>query len=599
VEALAAEKSTEPTRKQLTKVRALVIEPNQQILKAIEAESGKSKQVPEEDPLTKLTDAGRVIEPPFNLFVLATLPERNTELGPCIEAMETNIDGFGHRLISRVKIDDKDKDGALEKKVVAERTDLNNFFLYAGMDDSFRQLRRNTRCDLESTGNGYWEVIRDAKGDIQYFSHINSYQVRLTAQDANPIEVDMPFLKINEDGSYEIERHKVWKSFRRYVQSRVITRSGYTTRGYQTRWFKQLGDPRTYDCETGDLVEEKQLASWKDTKEPMPNERKANEVVHFKIYSPRSPYGLPRFIGALLDMEGDRKASEINYVTFTNNNVPSIMITVSNGMLTAATIERLKEFFEGLQGDDNRAKAIVVEAEQIGEEEGESPEGQVKIGVEKLHSEQQTDAMFTKYSEANQLKVRVAFRLPPLFVGRSSEYSRAVAETSRRIADEQIFAPEREEFDSWVNRILFPEMGIIYHQFKSNSPNTTDNTELVRILSGSEKTGGMTPRIARGVLEDILGIELGDIPADKLDPDIPFSLTMAEAVKALGVSAAADMSEPGQTVTALKNVAGLLGDGAGGEDVIEALTVLRKQLEEAWTQEVEGDEEEHDHGDQS
>jgi len=265
------------------------------------------------------------------------------------------------------------------------------------------------------------------------------------------------------------------------------------------------------------------------------------------------------------------------------------MITVSNGMLTDATIERIKEFVESLQGDDNRSKILIIEAEQIGEEEGESPEGQVKIGVEKMTSEQQKDAMFTEYAKANQEKVRVSFRMPHLLIGRSETYNRATAEVSRRIADEQIFAPERAEFDSYINRILFPAMNVAYHEFKSNSPNTTDNTELVRILSGAEKTGGMTPRIARhNVLEDVLGVELPPFPPD-FNPDIPFSLTMAEAVKNM-----ADASEPGQTVTALKTIKAIMGEGAGGEDIIDALMVLRKQLEEEWTKEVEG-EDDHEH----
>lgn len=568
----------ESVGRDLPNVTAVVIEPTK-ITKALAAGSGQSKQVPEEDPLTVLADAKKVIEPPFNLFVLSTLPERNTELGPCVEAMEINIDGFGHRLISRVADTDKTSP-ALKKQVQAERTMLDNFFLYAGMEDSFRQLRQNTRSDIETTGNGYWEVIRDAKGDIQYFSHMRSYQVRLTSLEPDPIAVELPFLQVNEDGSFEIDKRTVFKRFRRYVQSRTITRSGFATVGYKTKWFKQLGDPRTYDNDTGDPVTDEQIRSWKDTGKPMPESQKANEAVHFKLYSPRSPYGLPRFIGSLLDIEGDRKASEINYVTFSNNNVPSIMITVSNGHLTEATIERLKEFFQGLQGDDNRAKAIIVEAETLEDEEGESPEGQVRIGVEKLHSEQQTDAMFVEYSKQNKVNVRVSFRLPPLLVGRSDTYNRSTAEVSRRVADEQVFAPERDEFDGWINRILFPMMDVVYHQFKSNSPNTTDNTELVKILSSAEKTGGMTPRIARIGLEDILGVELPDFP-DGFDPNIPFSLTMAEAVKNM-----ADSTEPGQTVTALKAIQKLLGEGSGGEDVVDALMVLRKQFEDEWSKEV-------------
>lgn len=590
MKALAQETTTEE-KKRRPRLRAIALDmTNQKLVKAIEAEPGKSKQVTEKDPLTKLARSRQVIEPPFNLFVLSTLPERNTELGPCIEAMETNIDGFGHRLISRVKTDHKDAPKELKEKVQAEKTRLDNFFLYAGMEDSFRQLRRNTRKDLESTGNGYWEVIRDARGEIQYFAHMKSYQVRLTPQEPDAVQAEMPFLKVNRDGSFEIEKRTVYKRFRRYVQSRTVTRTGYTETGYQTRWFKAFGDPRAYDCESGEPIPKDKLPDY-------PVEKLANEVIHFKLYSPRSPYGLPRYIGTLLDIEGDRKASEVNYVTLSNNNIPSIVI-LTNGVLTEGTIERLKEFFQGLQGDDNRAKALIIEAESASEsEEGESPEGQVKVSIERLKDQQQTDAMFIEYSKQNKLNVRVSFRLPHLLIGRSEEYNRATAEVSRRIADEQIFAPERDEFDSFVNRILFPMMGVIYHQFKSNSPNTTDNTELVRILGGSEKTGGMTPRIARhNVLEDILGIELPPFDPKKFDPDIPFSLTMAEAVKNLGVAAGADKTEPGQTITALKGLKAILGEGAAGEDVIEALMVLRKQLEEKWSAEVGSEEEEDETG---
>ena len=114
-----------------------------------------------------------------------------------------------------------------------------------------------------------------------------------------------------------------------------------------------------------------------------------------------------------------------------------------------------------------------------------------------------------------------------------------------------------------------------YHVFKSNSPNTTDNSELVRILSGAEKTGGMTPRIARQVLEDILGIDLPPFTAD-FDPDTPFSLTMAQAVKNQ-----ADPTEPGQQVTALKSMMGW-GDNEVGEEALALAEVLREEIEKLW-----------------
>jgi len=197
--------------------------------------------------------------------------------------------------------------------------------------------------------------------------------------------------------------------------------------------------------------------------------------------------------------------------------------------------------------------------------------GNMKIEIKPLTSDQHKDALFQNYSANNQDKIRRAFRLPPIFVGRSDDYTRSTAESSRRLADEQVFGPERLVWDELMNRVIFPEMGFTYHKYKSNTPNTTDNEQLVNILAGAEKTGGMTPRIARMMLEEILGQTLPGFkpyePKDKeteeannFDPDAPFSLSMAAAVKN-----EADAAEPGQQVTALKAL-GIVG----AEDVVGA-----------------------------
>jgi len=105
-------------------------------------------------------------------------------------------------------------------------------------------------------------------------------------------------------------------------------------------------------------------------------------------------------------------------------------------------------------------------------------------------------------------------------------------------------------------------------------------------LAGAEKTGGMTPRIARVLLEDILGIELPEF-SDKVDPDVPFSLIMAEAVKNK-----ADTTEPGQQVTAIKST---------GDPLIDHLLSIHKEIDGDWKKFIDEDEdsgENHDHEDE-
>ena len=897
-------------------LRALVFPVKKQIADRTMA----SKELPE-DPFEQLISDGQVLIPPFDLLTLTMLNEQSSELGPCIDAMVANIDGFGHRFLSRIKKDSEKPDEELDKTVQTEKVRLENFFAYACLSDSFRSFRKRLRKDLESCGNAWFEVIRGPSGDIQGFNHLPCYQMRLGVAEAVATLVDMPVLEMQQDNSIEVKTIKAWRRFRRHCQSRISCfKNVQVSSGFETRWFKDFGDPRTFDNTSGREVKDAELAK-------MSESSKASEAIHMKLYCSRSPYGLPRFIGNLLAIFGDRSSEEINYITFKNNNIPSMAMLVSNGQLTSATIGRISEFVESqIQGSDNYSKFLIVEAESAFEGEDSNP---VKIDIKPLTKEQHSDELFQQYSKNNQDKIRRAFRLPPILVGRADDYTRAcysedtqtlteqgwkyyweieegeliatlnpdslqlqyrepiggihlydydgpmmhfenrntdvlvtpehwmwikanlgfekvrakdieanrfsfmssafsrepllqaerfveipemilndgpnagtrgkvqiplslwvefvscfvadgsttpefvggkrrcmynislsakkerkvevfkriysqlkelgfrvfepatdkngmvhfiladkvlwkmlrdncgrkasekrlpmeflhydsdtlslslrnlqntdgtidsregrtswsysttsqeladqvqmmaihlghranmvmtkgkgnksdcyrvlitpdriehlvtseqieeewysgkvycyevpghlfftrregkvtvqgnTADTSRRLADEQVFAPERDDFDDMLNRIIFPAMGIKYHKYHSNSPNTTDNSELVSILAGAERTGGMTPRIARMILEDVLSIELPDFPTD-FPQDLPFSMTMAEAVKNQ-----AQPTEVGQQVTALKTIEMLTGSD---QHFVDRLAAIQKRLDQEWSE---------------
>jgi PBSX family phage portal protein len=528
------------------------------------------------DPILSMINEGKVIEPPFDMLVLSMLPEQNTEMNQCVEAMMNNIDGFGYRFVPRIRMQAAGIPEVMKAAVREEKVKLENFFMYAIIEYSFTEFRKRLRKDLETTGNAGFEVIRNAAGTIQGFTHIPSHQIRLSAVEDNPIEVKWPILELQLDNSVKITTINIWKRFRKYVQTKATqTRNLTILGGYKCRWYKEFGDPRVYDNETGELITTPEKIA------AMPVTRRANELIHITLYSARTPYGLPRYIGNLLSIFGDRASEEINYTTFKNNNIPSMVVMVSNGQLTQGSIERISTFVESqIVGSDNYSKFLILEAEGV--EEGEDA-GQVKMEIKPLVEHQHKDALFQKYSSNNQDKVRRVWRLPPIFVGRSDDYTRATAEASRRLADEQLFAPERDDFDDMINRILFPHMGVVYHKFKSNTPNTTDNSELVSILSTSEKTGGINPKIARGILSEILGQELPDFPVD-FPADVPFSLTMAEAVKNM-----ASAVEPGQQVTALKMIKALTGDDGdllNEDQVIDKLLAINKKIEDQWRGDV-------------
>lgn len=473
-----------------------------------------------EDPWAQLE--GQVLSPPFNLTVLAGMPENGSELGSCIEAMVTNIDSFGHRLEPRSEVDDETPD-KIKKDLRNEERRAWNFFTNCTYDNmTFTMARRRMRKDLEATGNGYWEVIAKPSDPARTpvgVNHIPSQTVRLLAMDIAYTPYEEPYLEWVGDHEYHWKTRTAYKRFRRYVQIKEGKKV----------YFKEFGDPRHLHRETGE---------YETAEKPVPVNLRGTELIHFKLYCSSSPYGVPRWMGALFCVYGTRAADEINYVTFKNNHVPSMAILVSNGQLTQESIERVTEYIQAqVAGDDNRSKFVVIEGEPATEGLKESPN--VKIDIKPLREVQQSDAMFVQYTKGNNERTRRSFRLPPLLVGAAEEYTRATADAARRVADEQVFQPERDEFDSTMDRTLLARLRIAAHHFKSNSPATTDTTELVNILAQSERTGGLTPNLARMIISSIFGRSLGrlkktEVDGTTFDPDMPFTLTLAQAVKNAG-----------------------------------------------------------------
>lgn len=507
-----------------------------------DAQKGDSRAL--SNPWDAVESVDGIIPPPLCPWALELMVETNTELPSSIAAMEVNVAGFGWRLKRLPGVTDS-------TKVEKEREDLHEFLTYADYDNqSFTSLRRSSRVDLETTGNWYWEVTRDRIGNPYGFRLLPSHTMRLTKIDRWPTKVD----QVRPTGSGNDRSTKIirrWRHFKRFVQASVTVASDEP----ELIYFKEYGDPRPLNWRTGEY----------GTKEsPVHVDDLATDLLHFKIHSSRTPYGLPRWAGTILTVQGLRLAEEINFTTFQNNNIPSLAIMVSNGALTDATVDRLTKFMESnVQGDDSYSKIVVIEAVPSSDaEDGDS--SQVRMTLEPLKGVQHTDELFQTYDENGRGKIRRTFRLPPIFSGDSASYERNTAETSRKLADEQVFNPERMDEDWVINRILV-DMGALYHRFETNTPNVTNDKDLIEVMKVAEKTGAMTPALGRSMVEDIMGKDLGPVDPS-INPDVPFSLTIAERIKNQ-----AQPTEPGQQVTAMKALrhAGLAEDWGDVIDLVE------------------------------
>lgn len=468
-----------------------------------EQENAPVSRGDEEDPFQSLTGSQKIISPPYNLTGFSHYPHESNELGQNIRAMVVNTVGFGWNLKEiempeEVRVD-------LEKEIEEERFRLLHFLKNVHPFESLTCLRKKEHQDKYTCGNGYLELIKNMKGELVGLEHIPGHSIRLCSREEIPTEVEIK--EYRAENSFEEETRTVYFRFRKFVMVRCD----------KPVFFKEAGDPRIMHKDTGEYGEEKDI----------PFKFRATALIHNKIYDPTTPYGLPFYIGNLLSLEGSRSSEEINYSTLNSNAIPSAIVIVENGMLTEDSISRLQEFVEDqIQSDNNYSKFLLLEGET--QDEGAMQPSNFRIKIEPMKRLQQSDELFQEYDENNRKKLRQSFRLPPIFTGGTTEFNRATADTSRDVADEQVFAPERDDADGLMNRHVLGALGARFHRVKSLNPNITDDIELIRLMGISERSGAMTPRRADRIVRDVFGSDIGPMPQG-IDLDVPFSVQFANA----------------------------------------------------------------------
>jgi hypothetical protein len=219
-----------------------------------------------EDTAAAFTSAGALI-PPYDPETLCLLVEHSNSLRQNVDAYATNIDGNGYRFDAVIDFDAEDArskvaDAITLERLAAreartlpegmsttpsaeevsarftelrqaarvERARLDAFFDFACFDHSFVDLRRRTRQDLEVTGNAFWEVLRDGKGDLARLVYVPSYTVRLLPLDREAVEVT--------------ERARVSPVSFDTVRSRRRMRRYVQVQSTECVYFKSFGDPR-------------------------------------------------------------------------------------------------------------------------------------------------------------------------------------------------------------------------------------------------------------------------------------------------------------------------------------------------------------------
>jgi len=499
-----------------------------------------SNQVNREEATTAFLEAG-ALEPPYDPEMLGMLFEHSNSLRQNIDAYATNIDAFGHVFIPVIDLEAEDAEERVKQSLASEmeteptpedvaarmkelpslmaeeKSKLNLFFEFCTQDMSFVTLRRITREDREVTGNCYWEVLRDSAGEIAEFVYMPAYTVRLLPAQSTLRPVPSQ-IKVSDFEYQQVTRLKRCRLFVQIVET-------------QLAFFKEYGDPYVYSSKTGRPYKDAEALKLAE-----PDVRPATEILHFKVHSSRSPYGVPRWIGNLLSVLGSRQAEEVNFLYFENKSVPPMAVLVSGGKMGADAVKRIEDYVANhIKGKRNFHKMLILEAEPAAGAQGDAA-AKIRIQIVPLLGNQHNDALFKDYDAANADKVGQAFRLPRMLRGDIRDFNKSTAEAALTFAEMQIFQPEREEFDFLFNRRILPEMGIKYWRFRSLAPITRDPVAMSTMVKDLVNANVLTPAEGRLIAQDIFNRDFKKIDEEWTKQPMPMTLAGITAGEGTGTA---------------------------------------------------------------
>jgi len=384
------------------------------------------------------------------------------------------------------KIDESIKTQAKEEWVT-----LDNFYKYCNFDQSFTDIIQRMIDDREYLGFGCIEVLENIKGSPAGFEYIPAHTLKISKLDPDPQVVQLAIVGSNGKNT-KVSFQKRFRKFKQEVDNVIV-------------YFKEFGDPRDLDRETG---------TYGTDEISIDPAKTASGLIMFSNEVPYSVYGLPRWIGNYMGMTGSRKAEELNYRYFIHGRHTPLAILINNGSLTESSMEVIKGYVNGVEGVDNAFGYLVLEATGFEDDTGDSEAKNVEIKLQPLTETLQTDGLFQEYDESQRNHMREAMRLAPIYTGASKDYTRATADVARAITEEQVFQPERLKISNRINRLINQALGIKYVDMILKGPDITNKTDLANALAIYNRTGAVTPNMVMQAVSDLLGQEFEPIQAD-------------------------------------------------------------------------------------
>jgi PBSX family phage portal protein len=306
--------------------------------------------------------------------------------------------------------------------------------------------------DVQATGNGYLEVGRTVTGEIGYIGHIPATTMRVRRL---------------KDG---------------YVQ--II--------GNKVVYFRNFGASNP---------------------NPITDDPRPNEIIHFKEYSPLNTYyGIPDIMSAISSLHGDQLASQYNIDYFANKAVPRYVVTLKGAKLSEEAEDKMFRFLQtSLKGQSHRTLYIPLP--------GDSDTNKVEFKMEPIENGVQ-EASFNEYRIRNRDDILVAHQVPLSKIGGGDTSSIASALAQDRTFKEQVARPAQKNIEKVINKVIREKTDVV--EFKFNEFTLTDEIAQSQILERYVKTQIMVPNEAR----EALGLP------QRPDGDEPFEMTSRQATDA-------------------------------------------------------------------
>lgn len=439
------------------KVRAEIIKSTTSIVKSEGSEQIKNDQ--EESSFEWIPHY-------YSLKNLEVMVENSSILPQCINAYKSNIAGFGIGVRYKEDVTDTEK---LED----EFNRLSEIVELLNMNGDTKEVFENVIAARETYGIAHIEVIRNALGDVVQIEFIeNVPSIEKSKESEEAFETEYFF-------GGKIYKRK--KKFRRYRQ---------TVNG-KTVYFKEFGDKRIMNKDTGEYVES------------LEESKRANEILEFKLGN--KPYGQVRWIGQTLNIDGSRKAENLNNNYFENGRHTPMAVIISGGTLTDESFEKLQNYMNDIKGEAGQHSFLLLEAEKNENSTGMNEESEPKIEIKSLADILQHDELFQDYLNNNRRKVQSAFRLPDLYVGYTTDFNRATAQTAMEVTEKQVFQTERQSLEWIINNKLLNSYGFENVEVYFKSPDITNPDDMYKMLSVVNNAGGLAPNKAKEICYKLFG----------------------------------------------------------------------------------------------